>query len=41
MPNSEVFLQISPATKYEHLLIRSGRIVTVISLSVKFVVNVT
>lgn len=39
--NKEVFLLITPATKYEHLLVRSGRIVTVISLSVKFVVNVT
>jgi hypothetical protein len=36
-----VFLIISPSTKYEHLLIRSGRIVTVLSLSVKFAVNVT
>lgn len=38
---SEVFLMIVPSTKFEHLLIRSGRIVTVFSLSVKFVVNVT
>lgn len=37
----EVFLVVSPSTKYEHLLIRSGRIVTVLSLSIKFAVNVT
>lgn len=32
---------IEPSTKFEHLLIRSGRLVTVLSLSVKFAVNVT
>lgn len=32
---------IGPASKYEHLLVRSGRLVTVVSLSVKFAVNVT
>lgn len=37
----EVFLIISPSSRYEHLLIRSGRIVTVLSLSVQFAVNVT
>jgi hypothetical protein len=30
---------VSPSTKYEHLLVRSGRLVTVLSLSVKFVVK--
>jgi hypothetical protein len=32
---------ITPAGKYEHLLIRSGRLATVLSLSVKFAVNIT
>jgi hypothetical protein len=27
---------VAPSTKYEHLLVRSGRLVTVFSLSVKF-----
>jgi len=31
---------IEPSTKFEHLLIRSGRLVSIISLSVKFVVNI-
>lgn len=31
---------IEPSSKFEHLMIRSGRIVTVLSLSIKFVVNV-
>jgi hypothetical protein len=39
--NLEVFLVVSPSTKYEHLLLRSGRLVTVLSLSVKFGVNLT
>jgi hypothetical protein len=34
-------LVVTPATKFEHLLVHSGRIVTVLSLSIKFVVNVT
>lgn len=36
--NKEVFLMIKPSTPFEHLLVRSGRIVTAISLSVTFVV---
>jgi hypothetical protein len=32
---------IEPASRYEHLMIRSGRFVSVLSLSVKFVVNNT
>ena len=32
---------ITPSTPFEHLLIRSGRIVTVLSLSIKFVVKLT
>jgi len=32
---------IEPSTTYEHLLIRSGRLISVLSLSIKFVVNVT
>lgn len=32
---------IEPSTKYEHLFVRAGRVFTVMSLSVKFVVNVT
>jgi hypothetical protein len=32
---------VTPSTSYEHLLVHSGRIVTVINLSIKFVVNVT
>ena len=38
---TEVFLVVSPASKFEHLMIKSGRIITVLSLSVKFAVNVT
>lgn len=38
---AEVFLMIKPSTPFEHLLIRSGRIVTVMSLSIKFVVKLT
>jgi len=34
-------LVITPATKFEHLLVHSGRIITVLSLSIQFVVNVT
>jgi heterodisulfide reductase subunit A-like polyferredoxin len=37
----EVVLLITPSTPYEHLLIRSGRIVSVLSFSVKFVVKLT
>jgi hypothetical protein len=36
-----VILLISPSTPFEHLLIRSGRLVTVLSLSIKFVVKLT
>lgn len=39
-PNKEVFLSISTSTKYEHLLIRNGRLITVLSLSIKFVVDI-
>ena len=34
-----MFLVVTPSTRFEHLVVRSGRIVTVLSLSVKFVVD--
>ena len=38
---SEVLLMIEPSSKFSHLYIRAGKIVAAVSLSIRFVVNVT
>lgn len=37
----DVILLIEPSSKFSHLYIRAGKIVAAVSLSIKFVVNVT